>query len=84
MIGHRGVFLAPVPITIQPVETPVKCIEEAVARAVVGQRPGKHRAARHPTVVRAARVRHHLIRRVLVPQPHDCVVLRVRAQVQCR
>ena len=36
VVGHRRVLLAPVPVTIQSVETPVKCIEEAVARAVVG------------------------------------------------
>ena len=35
MVGQRCVLLASIPVTIQCVETPVKCIEEAVARAVV-------------------------------------------------
>jgi hypothetical protein len=36
VVGHRRVLLASVPVTIHCVETPVKCIEEAVARPVVG------------------------------------------------
>ena len=63
----------------------MKCIEEAVALAVVRQRSGEHRSARHPVVVSASRIRHNLVGRALVPQPNDRIVLCVRSQVQrCR
>src|ERR1035438_6747153 len=78
VIGDRRVLLAPIPITIQAVETPVKCIEEAVACAVVCQLAGEHGSTCHRAVVRTARIRHNLAVRVLVPQTDNRVVLRVR------
>ena len=84
MIGNRGVFLTSIPITIQAVETPVKRIEEAVARSVVRQLTREHRTARRPVVVRTTRIRHNLIVRVLVPQPDDRVVLCIQSQMQNR
>src|SRR5579863_2326073 len=62
----------------------MKCVEEAVTGAVVGQRTGEHRAAGDPVVVGTAAVGDDLGGGVLIAQSYDGVVLRVWAEVQCR
>ena len=60
----------------------MECIQEAIARTVIGKLAGIHCSACYPTVVLASRVRHNLICRIFVPQPYDSVINRVRSQVQ--
>ena len=84
MIGYRRVLLAPVPIAVHAVEAAMERIDEAVTRSVIRELSGKHRAAAKPTVVRASAVGHDLIDRIFVAESDDCVVLRVRSQMERR
>src|ERR1700749_2783228 len=82
MIGYRRVLLAPVPIAVHAVKAAMKGIDKAVAGAAIDELSGKHRAAAKPTVVRASSVGHDLVGRIFVAKSADCVVLRVRSQME--
>ena len=82
MVGDRCVLLAAVPVAIDAVEAAMKCVEKAVARAVVGELAGEHGAAGDPAVVGTAGIGDDLVGRVLIAQADDRIVLRVGAQMK--